>query len=144
MSRGDTVDVTCKCGCAFREWIWRSANVTLEPELRQMILDGNMNVVKCPSCGARFHVEVPFFYNDMDRRLWIWVYPARYSADAAAIAAEVEAMWQNIRATMPAALRDGLETNYKTMVLFGMDGLVRHLKQEEASPKPTGDGTSST
>ena len=135
------MDVTCHCGCAFQEWIWQSANVTLKPELRRTILDGNMNLVKCPSCGARFHVEVPFFYNDMERHLWIWVYPACYSAEAAAVTAEVEAMWEKIRTTMPAKLRAGLETNYKTVVVFGMDALVSRLRAEEASGKP---GTPST
>jgi hypothetical protein len=131
VSRGSETDIKCACGSTFKAWVWQSANVTLMPELRQAILAGTMNVVTCPSCGDRFYVEVPFLYNDIARREWIWVYPAGYSAQAGDVAAEVEAMWERIGSTMPPEVRQTIETSYKTMVLFGMDALVRHLLSQD-------------
>jgi hypothetical protein len=134
MSAGSNMDVTCACGHTFAAWVWQSANVTLEPELRKLVLDGKMNVVKCPSCGAVFHVETPFLYHDMIRREWIWVYPLSYGSDAGMVDDDLDAMWDKIGSTMPADVRQALETTYKTMIVFGMDALVNHLKQSEKGP----------
>lgn len=147
MSSGDHTDITCACGEAFKAWIWQSANVGRRPGLREEILRGTMNVVTCPACGARFHVEVPFLYHDPEGREWIWVYPARYEAEAARVAEEVEAMWDRIAGAMPPELRQAIETTYKTRLLFGMDALVAHLRGpagargcEAAKPPPPEPG----
>ncbi|HVP58861.1 MAG TPA: CpXC domain-containing protein [bacterium] len=132
---GSETDVTCACGHTFKAWIWQSANVTRTPELRQAILEGNMNVVTCPSCGARFHVEVRFLYHDMKRQEWIWVYPLSYAGDAAAASAEVDAMWRQVGETMPPGIRKNIEGTYKTMVVFGMDALVSHLRSQEGKAR---------
>jgi len=142
---GSETDVICACGHTFTAWIWQSANVTRTPELKQAILQGNMNVVTCPSCGARFHVEVRFLYHDMTRQEWIWVYPLSYAGDAATASAEVDAMWLEVCETMPLGMRKTLEGNYKSMVVFGMDALVGYLKSQEAPSRsepgsqPTGE-----
>jgi hypothetical protein len=127
------MQITCGCGHAFGAWIWQSANVAAAPELRETILRGEMNVVKCPSCGARFHVEIPFLYNDVKRAEWIWVYPAAHGENPEAARAQVEEMWERISAEMPSGIKRAIETNYKTMLLFGMDALVAYLKSEDAS-----------
>ncbi len=132
MAAGSETDVRCACGHTFKVWIWQSANVTQKPDLKKTILEGNMNVVRCPSCGARFHVEIPFLYHDMKRKEWIWVYPVGFGADAGHVNDEVEAMWEKITAAMPPALRETIERNYKTMLVFGMDALVHYLKHEPA------------
>ena len=131
MSSGGKTDITCACGEVFEAWIWQSANVKHMPGLRDEILKGSMNVVTCPACGARFHVETAFLYHDPDGREWIWVYPARYEIDAARVAAEVEDTWSKIAGTMPPGVRRALETTYKTRLLFGMDALVAHLKAQD-------------
>jgi hypothetical protein len=128
---GSETDVICACGHSFKAWIWQSANVTRSPELKRTILEGNMNVVTCPSCGARFHVEARFLYHDMARHEWIWVYPLSHAGDSAAVGAEVEEMWRQLGETMPPDLRKTLEGSYRTMVIFGMDALVEHLKAQE-------------
>ena len=134
MSTGSNMEITCGCGHAFKAWIWQSANVTAAPKLRETILKGDMNVVKCPSCGARFHVEIPFLYNDIKRQEWIWVYPAEYGSNPEDARAEIEEMWERISANMPPKIRQAVETNYKTVLLFGMDALVAYLKTQQEPP----------
>ena len=132
MSAGSDMDITCACGHSFKAWVWQSANITASPDLRKSVLDGTMNLVRCPACGARFHVEVPFLYHDMEQGEWIWVYPASSAADVAHIESEVTAMWERISATMPAKVRNAIMGSYKTMILFGMDALVGYLKSKQA------------
>jgi hypothetical protein len=135
MSSGGEMDVACACGHHFKAWLWQSANVTTTPELRASILNGEMNMVRCPSCGSKFHVEVPFLYHDMTAREWIWVYPLSYEQESASVHAKVDEMWEQVTRSMPSDLRQNLEREYRVSVIFGMDALVDHLRtQERGSP----------
>jgi hypothetical protein len=95
-----------------------------------------MNVVRCPSCGVMFHVEMPFLYHDMIRREWIWVYPLSYCTDAGMVDDNLEEMWEKIGSTMPADVRRAIEATYKTMIVFGMDALVSYLKTPTTADPP--------
>ncbi len=132
MSRKETLEIKCACGHRFETELWRSANVTASPELKRQILEGQMNVVTCPECKSRFHVEIPFLYHDIERGEMIWVYPLEYQAEAGLVREDIEKMWEKIRETMPPKIRKIIESRYKTVtVVFGMDALVRYLKSED-------------
>ena len=128
MSAGGEMDVACECGHHFKAWLWQSANVTTSPDLRATILNGEMNVVKCPSCGSKFHVEVPFLYHDMAAKEWIWVYPLSHEQESASIHARVGEMWEQVTRSMPSDVKENLENEYRVFVMFGMDALVNHLR----------------
>jgi hypothetical protein len=122
------MDVTCACGHTFKADLYQSANVTLNPGLLKRILTGDMNVVGCPSCGARFHVELPFLYHDMKKGEMIWVYPASKAADPAGADEEVRKRWKELKRSMPEEVREALDSRYQTVkVVFGMDALVDHI-----------------
>ena len=128
MSTGGKTSITCQCGRVFEDWIWQSANVTASPELKQQVLDGAMNVVECPACGTRFHVEVPFLYHDLDAREYIWVYPRSYEQQSAEVHASVEGMWEKVKAKVSPEMRTVFEDEYRVIVVFGMDALVLYLR----------------
>jgi hypothetical protein len=132
MSTGGKTEITCECGHAFEDWLWQSANVTASPELKRRVLDGEMNVVRCPACGRRFHVEMPFLYHDIEAREWIWVYPRSQEKESGEVRATVGEMWEEIKAKIPAGMRDIFENEYRVIVLFGMDALVLYLKGKMA------------
>lgn len=132
MSSGGKVDITCECGHRFKDWLWQSANVTASPELRGKILTGQLNMVTCPSCKRRFHVEVPFLYHDMDAREWIWVYPLQEEQQGGAIREKVQEMWDDLKSKMPDDVRRVFEEEYRVVVLFGMDALVYYLQGKRA------------
>lgn len=127
MSTGGEMDVICGCGSHFRAWLWQSANVTASPELRQQILNGEMNMVQCPSCGNKFHVEVPFLYHDVKAREWIWVYPLSYEAQSGTVCQNVLEIWDELKGSLPTEIQDRFEDEYQVNVLFGMDALVHYL-----------------
>lgn len=122
------MDVTCACGHDFKAELYQSANVTINPDLLKCILTGDMNVVTCPSCGARFHVELPFLYHDMARGEMIWVYPASHAADRAEADEEVRKKWEELKRSMPPEVRQTLDERYGGVkIVFGMDALVEHI-----------------
>jgi len=130
MSTRSKIDVTCECGEAFKADVWQSVNVTASPELRDEILNGQMNVVTCPGCGRRFHVEIPFLYHDLEKREWIWVYPLSYEKNGFEVYQKVHEMWEDLKRSMPPKVRERFEKEYKVTVLFGMDALVYYLRSQ--------------
>jgi hypothetical protein len=151
VSTGCEMDIACACGHQFKAWLWQSANVTTSPELLQSIVNGEINVIKCPSCGGRFHVEVPFLYHDMREKEWIWVYPLSHEKERSTIFEKVDEMWAELRDSMPPDVRQTFEEEYQVKVFFGMDALVYYLSSKLGGngekgrdrQAPSGDGLSS-
>jgi hypothetical protein len=75
--RRQSTRVVCPLGHTFDADVYRSANVTKAPELREQILDGRFNRTVCPTCRAESYADVPFLYHDMGSALRVWVYPER-------------------------------------------------------------------
>ncbi len=65
----------CECGAIFKAKLWESVNVTKNPELRQLVLDGELNMIVCPECNVAERIEKVFLYHDMERGILMFVYP---------------------------------------------------------------------
>ena len=75
--RKESTTVVCPAGHTFQTQVYRSANVTNAPSLRDEIVGGQFNQIVCPVCGAESYADVPFLYHDMGTGLRVWVYPER-------------------------------------------------------------------
>ncbi|MCQ2349243.1 MAG: CpXC domain-containing protein [Paludibacteraceae bacterium] len=69
-------DITIKCPkCgedgAFK--VWTSVNATLNPELREKVLDGSMFHFHCEKCGGDFILPNPTLYHDMNHQFMVWL-----------------------------------------------------------------------
>jgi hypothetical protein len=49
--------------------VWDTVNVTLNPELKGQLLEGEPNCFTCRICGSSGWVLAPLLYHDMERRL---------------------------------------------------------------------------
>lgn len=82
MTRVNPVYVTCPaCG---EEGIFNhygSANVTLNPDLKQGILDDSLFTFTCEKCGESALVETDCLYHDMNQRLFYQLTPEADSDD---------------------------------------------------------------
>jgi hypothetical protein len=75
--RREVTPVVCPEGHRFEIELYRSANVSRAPVLKDEILGGRFNLVTCPVCQIESYADVPFLYHDMDTQLRVWVYPER-------------------------------------------------------------------
>jgi hypothetical protein len=75
--RKQKTKVVCPQGHEFEADVYRSANVTQAPNLRDEIESGQFNWTTCSVCGERSYADVPFLYHDMGSALRVWVYPER-------------------------------------------------------------------
>lgn len=70
-----TIAACSKCGASSEITIYRSINVSLDPELKAKVADGSLFVWRCPECGQMNLVKYESLYHDPDRRLMIWLIP---------------------------------------------------------------------
>lgn len=76
MSKKSTQKITCpKCGHEQEEVIWDSVNVTIDPEAKQKIKDGNFFTFHCAQCGYEAPLAYPCLYHDMEQGLLAWLLP---------------------------------------------------------------------
>lgn len=125
MSKPNRRSFTCTCGQTFEADVFKSANVTLQPDLKARILDGNFNRVRCPACGREIDADVPFLYHDMAADLLVWVYPPSSAAHAVEIRQKVKRSYEIVGTVLP---RQSGDTGQQ--VVFGLDELIPLIDKE--------------
>lgn len=72
--------ITCPaCQTPFMGEVFQIVDVGLQPELKQLLLTGGLNVVQCPSCGTTTRVSTPFLYHDPDHEQFMVYVPLELS-----------------------------------------------------------------
>lgn len=76
MSRKETITLNCpECGEPQQTVVWHSLNVTLDPQAKQELFEGRINVLSCEACGSSFKIDGPLLYHDMELEFAIQYYP---------------------------------------------------------------------
>ena len=72
MSSSRIIDVTCpQCSTAQQMELWSTVNVTLDPHLKEEVMQERLNVFFCAQCDYRGSVDASLLYHDMDARYCI-------------------------------------------------------------------------
>lgn len=82
MSKLDTIEVRCpSCGIPSVHNAWASVNVNVSPELKLQLLERKLNLFTCRACGFPFYCEFDLLYNDMGKKLMVWLRPDNSQPD---------------------------------------------------------------
>lgn len=64
--------ISCpNCHAQFPGEVDQTIDAQSEPQLKARLLSGNLNVQRCPNCGAAFQVGTPLLYHDGSKELLI-------------------------------------------------------------------------
>lgn len=70
------IEIQCpRCGKKQETPVWRSLNATDDPEAKQALLEGRVNVFHCPKCALEAPIGIDLLYHDMEREFWVEFYP---------------------------------------------------------------------
>jgi hypothetical protein len=119
MSKPVQRSFACSCGETFEADVFRTANVTLQPDLKRQILAGEFNHAACPACGRRVDAAVPFLYHDMAAELLVWVYPPTSEEQAEAIREKVRRSHEIVGTVLPVPTESS-----RRPVVFGVAELL--------------------
>lgn len=76
MSSISTKPFTCpECGHKGEFKMYNSVNVTLDPKLKDRVLNGDIFDWTCPKCGESLSVRYNLLYHDMDNKFQIYYSP---------------------------------------------------------------------
>ncbi len=75
------VAITCpNCRTNFQTPVFQLVDVGQQPELKQALLSGRLNVAVCPKCGAGGLLATPLVYHDPDKQLFLSLFPQEVQA----------------------------------------------------------------
>lgn len=70
------------CGHRFVAQVQSVVDVGEQPELKEALLAGRLNVVRCPECGTGGLLSTPLIYHDPDKELLIVLAPSEMNLSA--------------------------------------------------------------
>jgi hypothetical protein len=77
MTQRKTYEICCPdCGRAQQVELYESINVSEAPELKEQLLQNQVNTVACEACEFNFRVEKPLLYHDSERGFMVYWIPA--------------------------------------------------------------------
>lgn len=107
--------------------VWSIVNVKEDPELKDLLLGGELNMTECASCKHIFYAEHFIIYHESDRELMAFVYPLASAQDAQKWIDKTAIDFTVFQASTEA----GSALNYKPVTLFGLEDLVQLVQKEE-------------
>jgi hypothetical protein len=82
MSSHECLEVECpSCQAKQDIVIWKSINVTRDPEIKEQLFTGKINYFKCKSCDFEGFISAPLVYDDMEKKICVNYLPVEYLED---------------------------------------------------------------
>jgi hypothetical protein len=120
-------EIECPCGHVFEAELLSAISISDNPELKSVLMGGEINVVSCPECKKIFYAECFVLYYDRENELIAFVYPLSFQNQAAQCK-------RKMREEFELALKSFEEKEkirYEPLMLFGIEDLVSLLHSEQ-------------
>ena len=76
MTEISTTELVCpECGLEQLFTVYNSVNVTLNPDYKEKLINGELTILTCDACEYQVEVIFPILYHDMENKLMIWMNP---------------------------------------------------------------------
>ncbi|MFA5975651.1 MAG: CpXC domain-containing protein [Elusimicrobiota bacterium] len=128
MSTYNDIDITCEqCGEEFQGTVWTAVHAGQDPELKELLLGGELNLIMCPECSYVTYQDHFVLYQDPQAELVAYIYPLSQKEQA-----------EELRVMMIEGFRHAqlvyAEKNripYDPILLFGLESLIEMMDHEE-------------
>jgi len=127
MSTCEKHNIRCSCEREFEADLWDSINVTKDPDIKRTLLNGELNVVVCPSCGLLFYVEKFLIYHDEKKKYLFYIYSHDCDEDRESLRVKLRADCDLLNENSGGTFLNG----YNTDVFIGLDELVLFLREND-------------
>jgi hypothetical protein len=128
MSFASEEEIDCPCGETFLARQWNSVNLKEDPDLRSILMGGELNVVPCSLCKNLVYTERFVLVHDPENELIAFVHPKARAGEKELLEA---AMHRDMAQAQ--SVPGGLPIPYPPELLFGMESVVDILSAEQES-----------
>lgn len=105
--------------------VWSIVNVKEDPELKDLLLGGELNMAECTSCKEIFYAEGFVLYHDSENEILAFVYPYEARKQREEYETKTQRDFENLQASQANAFP------YGPLTFFGLDELVRLIEDED-------------
>ncbi len=127
MTISNLEEIECPYGHVFEAELLSAISISDSPEIKSVLMGGEINVVSCPECKKVFYAECFVLYHDRENELIAFVYPLSFQNQAVQCK-------RKMREEFELALKNFEEKekiNYEPLMLFGIEELVSLLHSEQ-------------
>lgn len=109
--------------------VWSILNVKEDPELKDLLLGGELNMAECAACRKVFYAENFLIYHDPSNEMMVFAYPAVFAAEREKYQAQAASDFSKALNEQD----EGGRFSYEAVALFGLDELVAYVEHDEES-----------
>lgn len=129
MSFEGVVEARCPAGCApFEALAWTVVHGDRDPELKEILLGGEFNLLSCPACDRVFYFEHTVVYMDLGRELLAFIYPEAYRKQKSRWQAHAKEDFARYNLELSASGGRGI---VEPALFFGLATFQAALREEE-------------
>lgn len=128
--RPATTQITCpNCQTQFTVRVRNIVDVGQEPQLKELLLSGQLNVVTCPQCGMTSQLGVPLVYHDPEKELLVAYVPGELNMQMEEEEKLIGRLSNQVMEATPAEARKGYFLNPKRAM--SMQGLIETILEAD-------------
>jgi hypothetical protein len=126
MTRLKSHEIECShCGSKQNVTFWESIDVSVDPDLRQRLFQGLINVFKCQKCEKETFISVPLFYHDAEKEFCVQFFPVDWLQDESLLLDAFTG--EGELSTALFQLQETSDYMKRTHIVFDMDELLRYI-----------------
>jgi len=111
--------LTCpNCQTPYPAQVFQLLDVGQQPELKEYILSGQLNMAQCPNCGASGQVSTPLVYHDPAHELFMTFVPPEMNMDQVQREQIIGSMVRQIMEVTPQEQRKAYMLQPQTILTF--------------------------
>jgi hypothetical protein len=127
MSAFNDLDIICEqCSEEFRGTVWTAIHAGVDPELKDLLLGGELNMVMCPKCSHVAFQDQFLIYQEPADELIAYVYPETQEEHRDELTKIMIKGFDEAQATLTTAQR----ISYEPVLFFGLESLVEMINDE--------------
>lgn len=120
--------------CGHRQLVecCQAVNVKRNPELKERLFKGELNIIKCDECGNRAVVDLVFLYHDMDRQFCVQYCPYDLVAQNSDKLSEMYTADGRLNIAAGIQLPESAHYMYEPHIVLSLDEMIRYIQFREA------------
>jgi len=104
-------------------------DVGVDPQIKEKLLSGTLNIAQCPSCGFQGQLPLPIVYHDPEKELLLTFYPPSMDKTMEEKESEMGPLIKEVTENLPPEKRKGYLFQPKTMM--SMQSMVKTVLEAE-------------
>ena len=120
------------CGHKQATEFYQAINVKLNPELKERLFKGELNMFVCDECGSRAVVDLVFLYHDMDKRFCVQYCPYELVVQQSDKLSEMYSVDGKLNVPVNIRLPETAQYMYEPHIVLSLDEMIRYVQYRDA------------